>query len=68
MTWARDLFTALTPHATGSVYVNFMPEDEMLPERIPKAAYGPNYERLTKVKAKYDPTNFFRQNQNIRPA
>ncbi len=65
--WARGLFDALTPHATGGVYVNFMPEDEPA-QRVRAAAYGPNYERLTKVKAKYDPKNLFRQNQNITPA
>jgi FAD/FMN-containing dehydrogenase len=32
-----------------------------------KAAFGPNYERLVRIKNKYDPTNFFRQNQNVQP-
>jgi FAD/FMN-containing dehydrogenase len=32
-----------------------------------RAAYGPNYERLVRLKDKYDPTNFFRMNQNIKP-
>jgi UDP-N-acetylenolpyruvoylglucosamine reductase len=66
--WARDLFNALKPHATGGVYVNFMPEDEADPERVRAAAYGPNYERLAKLKTKYDPKNLFCRNQNIRPA
>ncbi len=64
--WARRLFEATTPFATGGVYVNFMPEDEG--QRVQKGAYGPNYERLAKLKAKYDPTNLFRMNQNIKPA
>jgi len=64
--WARQLFDALTPHATGGVYVNFMPEDEG--QRVKAGAYGPNYERLAKLKAKYDPQNLFRMNQNIPPA
>jgi hypothetical protein len=38
--WARGLFDALTPHATGGVYVNFMPEDET--QRVAAGAYGPN--------------------------
>jgi FAD/FMN-containing dehydrogenase len=65
MTWAREFFKAVTPYASGSVYVNFLTQDEG--ERI-QAAYGSNYERLTQLKAKYDPTNLFRTNQNIKPA
>jgi FAD/FMN-containing dehydrogenase len=63
--WAREVFDALAPHATGGVYVNFMPEDEV--QRV-QGAYGPNFARLTQLKAKYDPGNLFRLNQNIRPA
>ena len=62
--WARDLFRAAAPFSTGSVYVNFLTQDEE--DRI-KAAYGRNYERLARIKAKYDPTNLFRANMNIRP-
>ena len=63
--WARQLFDALAPHATGGVYVNFMPEDEA--QRVAAGAYGPNYARLGALKAKYDPANLFCLNQNIRP-
>jgi len=63
--WARELFDRMTPHATGGVYVNFMPEDEA--QRVRAGAYGLNYERLAKLKTKYDPGNLFRLNQNIRP-
>lgn len=63
--WARGLFDALAPHATGGVYVNFMPEDET--QRVAAGAYGPNYARLSALKAKYDPTNLFSLNQNIAP-
>ena len=63
--WARGLFDALAPHATGGVYVNFMPEDET--QRVAAGAYGPNYARLAALKAKYDPTNLFSLNQNIAP-
>jgi FAD/FMN-containing dehydrogenase len=63
--WARGLFDALAPHATGGVYVNFMPEDEM--QRVEAGAYGPNYARLAALKARYDPGNLFNLNQNIRP-
>jgi FAD/FMN-containing dehydrogenase len=62
--WARETFDSLAPHALGSVYVNFMPEDEQA--RVP-SAYGANYARLAALKAKYDPTNLFRMNQNIQP-
>ena len=63
--WARDFFSTMAPHAIGSVYVNFMPEDET--DRLPQA-WGPNYARLAAIKAKYDPRNLFRVNQNIQPA
>lgn len=62
--WARGLFEDTKPHAAGTAYINFMPEDET--ERV-EAAYGSNFQRLVEVKRKYDPTNFFRMNQNIRP-
>jgi FAD/FMN-containing dehydrogenase len=64
--WARALFHRLAPHATGGVYVNFMPEDES--ERVSRGAYGANYRRLSLLKARYDPTNLFRRNRNIAPA
>jgi hypothetical protein len=60
--WARDLFKAAAPHSTGSVYVNFLTEEEQ--HRVP-AAYGENYARLVAVKNKYDRTNLFRVNHNI---
>jgi FAD/FMN-containing dehydrogenase len=63
--WAREFFTAMAPHAIGSVYVNFMPADET--DRV-HAAYGVNFGRLAAIKAKWDPNNLFRMNQNIEPA
>lgn len=63
--WARKLFEAAAPFATGGVYVNFMTQDEG--DRV-QAAYGANYARLAALKSRYDPTNMFRLNQNIRPA
>lgn len=62
--WARKFFEASAADATGGVYVNFMPDDEV--ERT-DSAFGPNMERLVEVKRKYDPGNQFRKNQNIRP-
>lgn len=64
--WARELFDRLAPFATGGVYVNFMPEDER--QRVRQGAYGSNYSRLAMLKARYDPENLFRFNQNIAPA
>jgi FAD/FMN-containing dehydrogenase len=49
----------------GSVYVNFMPEDETA--RV-QSAFGPNFRRLREAKRRYDPKNLFRLNQNIAPA
>lgn len=63
--WARQLFGAAAPFATGGVYSNFMPDDEA--DRV-GGAYGANYDRLVELKKKYDPRNLFRSNQNVRPA
>jgi FAD/FMN-containing dehydrogenase len=63
--WARNYWEALHPYGAGGAYVNFMMEDEG-EDRI-RATYGENYDRLAKIKATYDPGNFFRINQNIRP-
>jgi FAD/FMN-containing dehydrogenase len=62
--WARRFFGAMAPFATGSAYVNFMPDDEA--DRIEKV-YGRNYQRLREVKKRYDPENRLRMNQNIQP-
>ncbi len=63
--WARDLWGAMQPFARDAVYVNYLDGDEH--NRI-KAAYGPEkYDRLVVLKNKYDPTNLFRLNQNIKP-
>ena len=64
--WARALYEAAAPFATGGVYVNFMSDDEA--QRVRPGAYGPNYDRLARIKAKYDPNNLFRMNQNVVPA
>ena len=62
--WARDYWTAVHPYSAGGAYVNFMMEEGE--DRI-RATYGKNYARLVKVKKKYDPTNLFCVNQNIKP-
>ena len=63
----RELAGVMRPFTTGSDYVSQIGlETDAGTERI-KAAYGANYERLVGVKNKYDPTNLFRHNQNIKP-
>lgn len=64
--WGRAYWEAVHPFNLGGAYVNFMMDDEA--DGRLQAAYGDNFARLTTVKAKYDPTNLFRVNQNIPPA
>jgi FAD/FMN-containing dehydrogenase len=63
--WARTYWDDLHPYSAGGAYVNFMMEEGE--ERV-KASYRDNYQRLAAIKHTYDPTNFFRVNQNIKPA
>ena len=63
--WTVGYNEALRPFAAGGAYVNFMMDEGQ--ERV-QATYGPNYGRLARVKAAYDPDNVFRVNQNILPA
>jgi hypothetical protein len=62
--WIRGLFAQLRPSMTPGVYVNFMSGDEQ--ERVPEA-YRERWDRLVEIKTHYDPDNFFRLNQNVRP-
>jgi hypothetical protein len=64
-TWCKRYWDALHPYSSGGSYVNFMMDEGQ--DRI-QATYRDNYERLAWIKKQYDPTNFFRVNQNIRPA
>ena len=61
--WARALHEAMTPHATGGVYANFVPEDV----GDQQAAYRENYDRLVAVKDEWDPENLFHHNHNVEP-
>ena len=63
--WCKDYWEALHPYSAGGAYVNFMMDEGQ--DRV-QATYRDNYQRLAEIKKKYDPTNFFRVNQNIRPA
>jgi hypothetical protein len=60
--WTREFWSSMQPFSSEAVYVNYLDADDT--ERVP-AAYGPTYERLRLLKQRYDPSNFFRINQNI---
>ena len=62
--WGRAYWEAVHPYNLEGAYVNFMMEEGE--DRL-RATYGDNYDRLVAIKKKYDPTNFFRVNQNIKP-
>ena len=62
--WAKDYWQALHPYSAGGAYVNFMMEEGQ--DRV-RQTYRENYDRLVAIKRKYDPTNLFRVNQNIKP-
>ena len=62
--WARAFFNASAPFASEGTYVNFMTAEESARVAL---AYGANYERLGRLKRKFDPDNFFHLNQNIPP-
>jgi len=63
--WVRSAWRALKPFSTGGNYVNFQTADEADERTVD--SYRDNYRRLESVKAKYDPSNLFRVNRNIRP-
>jgi len=63
--WARETYTAMQPFVGLGRYVNYLDHDES--EDPVAAAYGSNYRQLQELKAKYDPSNFFHMNQNIKP-
>jgi hypothetical protein len=64
-TWVRQWFDQLTPHSTGGMYVNFIPEDSG--ERARDVYSASKYARLSELKAKYDPHNVLRV-KNVKPA
>ena len=65
--WTRETWDDLRKQTDGGVYINFAGFGEEK-DTLNQAAYGKNYQRLQKVKTKYDPDNFFRVNQNITPS
>ena len=65
VTWVRDVYQKAEEHSTGSVYVNFVPENG---EERKIGPYGANLDRLRQIKTKFDPSNLFRSNINIEPS
>ena len=65
--WTRAYWAALHPYSAGGAYVNMMMDAADEGKDRVRASYGDNYDRLVRVKEKYDPTNLFRVNQNIKP-
>ncbi len=63
--WAKEYWERLHPTSAGSAYLNFVADEGA--DRV-RAAYRDNFERLTRVKRRYDPDNTFHLNQNIPPA
>jgi FAD/FMN-containing dehydrogenase len=63
--WTRQTYERMRPFFAAGRYVNYLDDDEA--DDPAAAAYGPNYRRLQQIKGRYDPENFFRMNQNIRP-
>jgi FAD/FMN-containing dehydrogenase len=64
--WTRRTYAALEPSFSDRRYINYLSEDDL--GRAAPAAYGPNYEGLRRLKARYDPDNVFHLNLNIQPA
>jgi FAD/FMN-containing dehydrogenase len=64
--WARKLWSTMRPYSNGRLYLNFLAANDDL--NVMRDGVGrETYKKLAKIKAKYDPTNFFRLNQNIVP-
>jgi FAD/FMN-containing dehydrogenase len=66
--WVRDTWNAVKEYGTGEVYLNFTGRADEAPDAGVDSALGRNMARLAEIKAKYDPDNFFRVNDNIAPA
>jgi hypothetical protein len=65
--WARDVLASLEGHGSGGLYLNFAGLPDEAAAAVP-ASHGRNFARLAELKARYDPANLFRHNQNIPPA
>ena len=65
--WTRDLWEALVPYSTGGTYINNVGREVDEGPDMMRSVFGANYPKLVELKNKYDPENFFRHNQNIKP-
>jgi FAD/FMN-containing dehydrogenase len=66
--WVRESFGRIAPYSAGTTYTNFTGQADEQASALTAMAYGPNMVRLARIKAQYDPDNFFRLNPNIAPA
>jgi FAD/FMN-containing dehydrogenase len=64
--WTREFFDAMRPYTADAVYVNFIGDEG--PEGVRLSYTRQTHARLATLKRKFDPTNLFRMNQNVRPA
>jgi len=68
ISWVRGAWGEVHEHGTGGLYLNFTGVADEAPTVGVESAFGKNLKKLAEVKAKYDPDNFFRLNNNITPA
>jgi len=66
--WARRLWSTMRRYSNGRLYLNFLSAHDGDPKLVREGVGAETYDRLARIKAKYDPTNFFRLNQNIPPS
>ena len=66
--WVREGFRQISPYSTGTTYTNFTGQADEAHAALTANAYGTNMARLSMIKARFDPDNFFRLNPNIAPA
>ena len=66
--WVRESFQQIAPYSTGTTYTNFTGQADETAGALTATAYAGNMDRLRRIKAQYDPDNFFRLNPNIQPA
>jgi hypothetical protein len=65
--WVRELWSTMRPYSNGRLYLNFLSANDADAQLVRDGVGRVTYEKLAKIKAKYDPANFFRLNQNIAP-